>query len=260
MKSNRGISCYFFMFLSIILIFYISIDTYIEHFYSQDTKIDEKSFVIKIVFLSVLFIIIAVLLSYFKIYKKFYIQKEIAEKTNKIIHENETLKTFSHIDPLTQCLNKKYFLNRLDEEFKRAVRQKEYLSLLIINIDEFKAFNDIYGENEGDECIKIIANILVSCCNRPIDLVSRFENDIFYVLLPNTKEPSTVANNCLESVRRLNIPHENSIASHILSITIGVSTILATNISQKEQFVSSANEALVQAKKSGRDRIKLNKF
>jgi diguanylate cyclase (GGDEF)-like protein len=200
-------------------------------------------------------IVIALIFSFFKIYKKFYVQKELDKKTNEILHENETLKIYSHIDPLTQCLNKKYFLDRYDEEFKRAVREKEYLSLLVINIDEFKAFNDIYGENEGDECIKIIANILVNHCNRPVDLVSRFEEDIFYVLLPNTKEPLKVANNCLESVRRLNIPHENSIASNILTISIGVATTLATNITQKEQLLLQANEALKQAKKAGRNRV-----
>lgn len=255
MKTNRGNSCYFFMFLSICLIVYISIDTYIEHYYNQDSVVNSDTFILKTVFLSILFLIIAILLSYFKIYKKFYIQKEIEEKTSEIIHENETLKIYSNIDPLTQCLNKKYFLERLEEEFKRAVRQKEYISLLIINIDEFKAFNDIYGQSEGDECLKIISNILVSHCNRPIDLVARFEDDIFYVLLPNTKEPFKVAQKCLESVRHLNIPHENSIASNILTISIGISTQLATSSSQKEHLVIQANEALNEAKKTGRDRI-----
>ncbi len=255
MKTNKGNFCNFFMFLSICLIIYISIDTYIRYFYMQDIKIDENSYIFKIVFLSILFIVIALIFTFFKIYKKFYLQKELDKKTNDILHENETLKIYSHIDPLTQCLNKKYFLDRYEEEFKRAVRQKEYLSLLVVNIDEFKAFNDIYGENEGDECIKIIANILVNHCNRPVDLVSRFEEDIFYVLLPNTKEPLKVANNCLESVRKLNIPHENSIASHILTITIGVATILATNIIQKDQLLLQANEALKQAKKAGRNRV-----
>jgi len=246
------------MFLSVCLIVYISIDTYIEHFYSQENTIDQTSFMVKVFSLSFLFVVLAIVLSYLKLYKKNYIQKEVEEKTSEIIHENETLKIYSHIDTLTQCLNKKYFLDRLDEEFKRAVRQKEYISLLIINIDEFKAFNDIYGENEGDECIKIIANILVAHCNRPIDLIARFEEDIFYVLLPNTKEPSKVAKDCLKSVRQLNIPHENSIASHILSISIGICTILATNPSQKKQLLLGANTALTKAKRSGRDRFVIN--
>lgn len=255
MKAKSANFCKFTTLLSVCLILYISITTYIEHFYNEDGQIDSDFFIIKTVSLSVFFIIIALVFTFFKTYKRSYIESEIKERTNEILNENETLKIYAHIDPLTQCLNKKYFLERFDEEFKRAIREKQNISLVIVNIDEFKAFNDIYGRNEGDECLKLVANILVNHCNRSSDLISRFNGDEFYILLPNTKESKIISNRCIKSVKSLNIPHENSIASHVLTITIGVSSILPTEISEKDNFIKSAKESLSFAKRSGRNRV-----
>ena len=245
MKIENRYFCNFTTLLSIFLIIYILIDSYFEEFNLEPLDKTAQFFLLALVFF----------LIFFKIYKNTSFKNEKIEKEKKIINENQSLKTHSHIDSLTQCLNQKHFLERFDEEIKRAIREKQYISLVIVNVDEFKAFNDIYGQNEGDECLKIIANILVNNCNRPVDLISRFKSDEFYILLPNTKEPETISKKCVHHVKSLSIPHENSIASNVLTISIGVSTILANNLNQKDELIKKAIQNLKNAKRAGRNQV-----
>ncbi len=252
--KNRVAFCNFTTFLSFALIIYILFTTYIDYFYSNNSS-NSETFSIKIISLIVLSLILVSLIIFFRFYKNVYLEKQVKQRTNELQYENETLKIHAHIDPLTQVSNKKHFMERFDEEFKRAIREKQDISLIIVNIDEFKAFNDIYGREEGNECLKLVANILVNHCNRASDLISRFQGDEFYILLPNTKEPKAVANKCVQSVKSLNIPHYNSIASTVLTISIGVSSMLPVHFAQMDELILSARESLQTAKRSGRNRV-----
>ncbi len=255
MKINNSVFYSFLSIVLIVLISYIFISSYLENLYIKSSEIDHDFFIINIIILGSLLFIVTILFTFFKIYKKTYIERQIKARTQELINKENSLKTIENLDLLTQCLNKNYFLKRFNEEFKRSIRDKQFISLMIVNIDEFKSFNDIYGINEGDECLKLIANILVNHCNRPADLICRFEGDEFYILLANTKEPRILALKCIKSVKDLHIPNENSIASNVLTISIGVGTILPNSIEQMDELISNAKESLGIAKISGRNRV-----
>lgn len=256
MRFNKITLCNLSMILLIFVCSYFFTQLFMGTNYFNESNMSEykNSFLFQTLFLALVFVVITLLYTYYKSKRKVF--STTHEKTQEdIISENERLKSSLTIDLLTNVANKKYFDERFAEEYKRAAREQQYLSLLIVNIDEFRAFSDIYGRTDGDECLKLVANILVSQCSRPSDLVARVDKDEFFILLPNTNEPKTVSNKCVKAVHDMQIPHENSIASNVLTITIGTSTILPSDEDEKEELIQRARDSLLQAKRSGRNRV-----
>lgn len=161
-------------------------------------------------------------------------------------------------DGLTSLANRRFFDRQLETEWLRASRDGTALSLLLIDVDQFKAFNDVYGHQAGDECLRKIARVLSENVNRPGDLVARYGGEEIVVLLPDTVEAgaAAVAENLRQKVEAAKLDHEANPPNFILTISIGS----VTRSPSRERFrmnpedlVSLADKALYRAKQSGRN-------
>ena len=169
------------------------------------------------------------------------------------------LKEISLIDPLTKTPNRRRFDEALSEEIKKANRSNSFLSLLMLDIDNFKKYNDTYGHIEGDECLIKIAKELKKTLKRPSDLVARWGGEEFTCLLPETdrKGAVKVAEKLRKAIRGLAIPHETSEVARVVTVSIGIVTLFPNDKLSKEDLLKQADDALYRAKDLGRDCVSL---
>jgi diguanylate cyclase (GGDEF)-like protein len=174
---------------------------------------------------------------------------------------NHELNLMAVKDGLTGISNRRHFDDVLQKELKRALRTEDPVSLIMSDIDYFKSYNDNYGHQLGDDCLKSIAKIMVEQIKRPADLGARYGGEEFAFILPETdlKEAITIAEMIKASVESLQIPHDYSEAGNIVTISCGVATVYP---SQKDdakhllhQLIADADKALYQAKDKGRNQV-----
>lgn len=173
-------------------------------------------------------------------------------------HQAKQLKAMAEKDGLTMIANRRRFDDFLDVEWRRCIRNGVPISLIMIDIDCFKLYNDNYGHLKGDEALKQIAKIIYNLCNRPGDLAARYGGEEFSVVLGNTDSEMAyvIAEKIRSKIERLNILHEHSIAKNIVTVSLGVNSIVPTKNSSSEQLIKAADERLYEAKKAGRNQIK----
>jgi diguanylate cyclase (GGDEF)-like protein/PAS domain S-box-containing protein len=179
---------------------------------------------------------------------------KIAEaEVNRI---REELEQFSTHDALTGIGNRRVFDNMLDVEWARAQRDNHPLSIILIDVDFFKLYNDHYGHIAGDECLKQVAQILADVIKRPADLVARYGGEEFVILLPeiDAKDAVYLAEKCCRKVMESQIPHEASTVADVVTISLGVSTTVPDANKQAVTLTEAADKALYQAKVNGRNR------
>jgi len=169
----------------------------------------------------------------------------------------EEVRRLSNHDGLTDIPNRRYFDEVLVREFGRAQREQESLSVALVDIDNFKLYNDNYGHQLGDDTLIRVAQALNDEAHRPTDFVARYGGEEFTVIMPNTGVDG--AKNLLEKLRikveELAIKHEYSTDTGCVSISIGFATVVPTSGDHHEPLLKLADEALYEAKKSGRNRI-----
>jgi len=187
------------------------------------------------------------------------------EMVNAIIDAEKNtreLKIEADKDPLTGIHNRRYFDANMKRLINSLSRSNSLLSLLMIDIDFFKRYNDTYGHVEGDKCLKNIAQTLSQTITRADDFVARYGGEEFVVVLPNTDEPGAklVADKLINNVRKCNIPHEKNDAADRVTISIGATTGKASHTYSTDDFVKKADEMLYKSKQDGRNRYSFKSF
>lgn len=186
--------------------------------------------------------------------------QKLARLNNELIQANSKLETISYIDGLTQVPNRRRFDQVLTAEWQRCERNQHPLTLLMIDIDYFKRYNDCYGHLAGDDCLKKVAHTLNSASGRAADFTARYGGEEFAKVLPNTdkKGGKAVAEKILSDIKALKIPHETSLVGKHISVSIGVASVLPLPTLRPMQIVDFADQLLYQAKDQGRNRYVLS--
>jgi diguanylate cyclase (GGDEF)-like protein len=186
---------------------------------------------------------------------------EIHELTTKKLKQayNE-LEILTNLDGLTNIYNRRYFNICYEQEWQRMTRKKEYLSIIMCDIDYFKQYNDYYGHLAGDECIYKIAQTIKNSIKRSSDFVARYGGEEFVVVLPDTstKGAIKIAEDIKDNVKKIQIPHKKSSISEYISISLGVATIIPKVDIPSHILISMADQALYTAKNKGRNRIEIS--
>ncbi|MCL2669788.1 MAG: diguanylate cyclase [Syntrophaceae bacterium] len=174
----------------------------------------------------------------------------------KIVDQMRTIERIGLIDPLTKISNRRGFENRLNTEWSRAFREQIPISILLLDIDEFKNYNDTYGHQQGDVALKTFAETSAKMVLRSIDFAARWGGEEFVLLLPGTgvDGAADVAERVRKSVETSVIPTEDGAETRI-TVSIGVNSVIPSTGISTADFINKADQALYRAKESGRNRF-----
>jgi diguanylate cyclase (GGDEF)-like protein len=180
----------------------------------------------------------------------------IADRTTTNLYEdNQDLTDKVHYDALTGIYNRRYLEDNLQKIVKSVSRTGGCLSVMMMDVDFFKKYNDTYSHSKGDDCLKTIAEVVAGSLSRPDDFAARYGGEEFAVILPNTGEFGAryIAGKILENVRMRNIPHEKNEAADCVTVSIGVTTGEVRHTQTGADYIKCADEALYRSKHNGRN-------
>lgn len=177
--------------------------------------------------------------------------------TDQLRASNADLQAQSLHDPLTGLANRRGLDIRLDDALRSARRERQPLTLILCDVDNFKAYNDTAGHLQGDQCLMRIAQVLGETCRRPRDLASRFGGEEFVILLPGTSHSGAMfyAKGLQRLMHQLALPHPASDSRRCVTLSGGITTVVPDGSTTIESLLSRADAALYTAKSLGRDRF-----
>ncbi|WP_341522931.1 PleD family two-component system response regulator [Pseudomonas sp. G.S.17] len=175
----------------------------------------------------------------------------------QLLDTNLVLQRLMNSDGLTGLSNRRHFDEYLELEWRRAIREQSQLSLMMIDVDFFKAFNDNFGHLEGDEALRQVAKAIRASCARPSDLPARYGGEEFALVLPNTSPGGArlLAEKLRMTVAGMNIPHIAPAPGSSLTVSIGVATMIPPVGSNSRQLIQDADQGLYAAKHNGRNQV-----
>jgi diguanylate cyclase (GGDEF)-like protein len=186
---------------------------------------------------------------------------KLLEISRELAAANRELESLSRQDGLTGIANRRYFDSYLLTEVKRASRERQPLSLILADVDHFKAFNDCYGHQAGDDCLRQVASTLKAVGRRPADLAARYGGEEFAIVLPATAMEGAVdvAKSLTRAIEGMSIPHARSGVSPTISLSQGIASLIPAQDTTPESVIQLADQALYQAKQQGRNRYVVSK-
>jgi len=185
------------------------------------------------------------------------VENELRESQRQLKESNIALKKLTQLDGLTGVANRYCFDSFISNELKRTARDKTSISMIMIDIDFFKKYNDRYGHLAGDECLRKVAKVMKDALHRPSDLLARYGGEEFVVTLPGSDKKGAfiLAEKLRKSVESLKIEHRDNEPNKIVTISLGVFTASANGKSTAKAMIAKADKALYQAKHNGRNCI-----
>lgn len=181
----------------------------------------------------------------------------VRERTRQLAEANQALERLATMDGLTGIANHRVFQEQLAREWSRAGRDGTDLSLLMIDIDAFKAYNDALGHQAGDSCLRRVAQVVAEYAARPGDLAARYGGEEFAVILARTDEEGAriVAEKIRTAIETLGVPHPASPVARSVTVSVGIASVQPTSGVSPASLVTVSDDGLYRAKRSGRNRV-----
>jgi two-component system chemotaxis family response regulator WspR len=183
--------------------------------------------------------------------------RALYQSQRQLQETNIELQRLTNVDGLTGLSNRRYFDEFVDAQWKLAMREHKPISLLMVDVDDFKRYNDTYGHLAGDEVLKRLAALMSETFSRPTDLCARFGGEEFVVVLPSTPAAAArmLGQRLVERVRSLAIMHSGSTVNRYVTVSMGGATRIPNSAERFHAFMDTADQALYRAKNGGKDRV-----